>query len=323
MMHMKRERVGQIIAAIVALVIGVVVNYHFLPGADVDDGFSAQIGYVFGLFQADNIFGGLQENWLLLVHIVRVLAVIPFVYLEAWLGPAASLTLLLVLLLPLARVPGYRNQNLFALVPVFLPLFVSGRSVLVAIGVGYIVFYLHENRSHLKLWLGVLLVNLSSASVFISLLLLIFWKSKFNFNNGPMSWSRLAAVVVLLGSFAISMLDKISGFQSGEVGYEGYGVDSDNILLVILSRSTLFFSFFEGQYLRVAAYGSIGAFLLFKLIALVFDQRSPIARRMVLCCLPGLFVEGLGVLAMVFPLTWLLTGFGMSEVRRKRTVNIQ
>lgn len=58
--------------------------------------------------------------------------------------------------------------------PSFLPLFVSGRSVLVAIGVGYIIFYLHENRSHLKLWLGVLLIDLSSTLVFISLLLLIF-----------------------------------------------------------------------------------------------------------------------------------------------------
>lgn len=320
---MKKERVGQIVVAIATLIIGVVTNYHFLPGADVDDGFSAQIRYVFGLFQADNVFGELQENWLLLVHVIRVFAVIPFVYLEIWIGPVASLTLLLFLLLPLARVLGSRNQNLFALAPVFLPLFVSGRSVLVAIGVGYIIFYLHENRSHLKLWLGVLFVNLSSASVFISLLLLIFWKSKCNFNNISMSWSRLAAIVVLLGSFAVSMLDKILGFQSGDVGYEGYGVDSDNIFLVILSRSTLFFSFFEGQYLRVAAYGSIGAILLFKLIVLIFDHRSPIARRMVLCCLPGIFVEGLGVLAMVFPLTWLLTGFGMSEVRLKRTVSTQ
>lgn len=303
------------LVSLAVLAAGVLTGFQFLPAVEGGDGFAMQISYVGSLLQGGELLASLDEGLLLLVHAARVAAVAPFLAAETLVGPAISLLMLLALLWPLTRVPGSRAHTALGLVPLLLPLAVSGRSVLVAVGVGYVVMHLLERRYGWMLWLGALLVNLSSASVLMALVVLLVGEhSRVRLPRG-LAWQRIVVVVLLVASLGISLADKLAGFTAGSVGYEPHAFDSDNALLAVFSRSTLFVSLVEGQYLRALAYGAIALLLGIKLISALANPRQRVARRIVLCCAPGILLEGLGVIAMVFPLVWLLRGFAADRRR--------
>lgn len=170
------------------------------------------------------------------------------------------------------------------------------------------------------LWFGALCANLSSASVLMALLLLLFARPR-----QPLAqrqWFQQSAVVLLLGlSLAVSVADKIAGFQGGETGYEAQAFGADNVFLTAISRATLLISFAEGQLARALVYSAIAAILLFNLTVKLRGKRSKGMRRVLLCGLPGIFLEGLGVVGLLVPLTWVFAGFdptGRSLRRRDR-----
>lgn len=295
------------------VILGAVASsYQFLPpSTEYGDGFSVQLATAGALVNDGAATGLLDESLLPLLHVVRLVVVAPFLAVEEVSGPAGSVALLLLLIWPLTRVPGSTNRSLFTLMPLAMPMLVSGRGALVAVAVGYVVMHMLERRRSWMLWIGALLANLSSASVLMSLVLLAAGRVDTAYTRLPRSLVVQRTIVfgLLLVSFSLSALDKFAGFSAGDQGYDAYAFDTDNVLLRVISRSTLAVSVVEGQHLRALVYGTIAALLLVKLIIALFDQRRRTARRILLCCAPSIFMEGLGVLAMVFPMLWLLRGF--------------
>lgn len=311
---------GSLYRLIIVLAVTLIANlygYQFMPVSEYGDGFAMQLAAGVALVTDGAESGLIDESWLPLLHAVRFASVAPFIAAEEAIGPTGSVVLLLLLLLPLTRSPGSSGGNLFTALPLLLPLFVSGRSVLVAVAVGYIAMNIMERRRQWMLWFGSLLANLSSASVLIAIILLFFdnvkiSRARIEFNQKT---QRFFVLALLLISFILSAVDKISGFGSGDAGYAAHAVDSDNFFIQIISRSTLAVSIVEGQYLRAVAYGAIAILLLVKLIAAFLDPRQKTERYLVICCFPAIFLEGLGVMAMVFPIIWLLSGLDAGRQR--------
>lgn len=319
----RRSLVKMYFAALMLVVVGGSwLDIRFLPLTDSSaDGFQTQLVNALFTLQNGTTLEQSSESWLILVHIGRLLGVAPFIALEGWLGPVAQLCLLLLALMPLVRLTYTSRPFLLSLLPLLLPLAVSGRSVLVATGVAYIVlFTLNERGRPWMLWLGLLWVNLSSASVLMTLLLLLFARPRSDCAQHHRLQRGLATILLLL-SFLVSTGDKLHGFQSGASGYEST-VSSGNPLLAVLSRATLVVSFQEGQYLRALVYTVVAIILLLKVATLMAAPDATGRRRMMLCCLPGIFLEGLGVLAMSFPLYWLLIHFDPVAVTKNRPKEI-
>lgn len=322
---MKRYKTGIWggLCALVILLVGVISNYRFMSVDESTDGFSMQIATAGTLITQWAATDLLTDSWLPLIHVVRLIAVGPFLGAEFVLGAAGPLALLLMLLWPLTRMPLYPVRSLITMFPLALPLMVSGRSVLVAVGIGLIVMHLLERRHLWMLWVGGLLSNLSSASVLIALLLLIF--SRINPRGAKLPIriysQRIMVFLLLLASFVISAIDKISGFNSGSGGYEAHGLETENILVQVFSRSTIAVSFYEGQYIRALIYSVISALLFLIIVKSLVRKNEMIGRRIVLCCVPGVLLEGLGVLALLFPLIWLLRGFPADARQLARPVS--
>lgn len=230
----------------------------------------------------------------------------------------------------------------------FLPLILSSRTVLVALGAGYIVAGLYQSRSAVAWFLGgVLLVSFSSSAVLVCLLcvlathLIKHWSGASRFSR----WITAAALVLLL---LPSMAAKVDGFASGADGYTTIeeaaesqarfeqlhydkplveqsllnllGVPSNTGVLEgplqfvdrVLSRSTLYVSFAYGQYSRLLLYlGMILAVLLSVLLD-VRRQRAHAVLVPMLVLVLGLFLEGLGAWTVFWPLLWRYTGRDLS-----------
>ncbi|MGM9513394.1 hypothetical protein ACS5PK_03990 [Roseateles sp. DB2] len=294
----------------VSLMLGVLFYRGFLPLADAaEDGFQAQILNV-ALLLADGTFlEASTKEPLIWVHLTRLISASPFWLAETAVGTVGSLALVMLLLVPLIRYPDENGISPLIYFPFFLPLVLSGRSVLVAAGVGYLlIFLLRPSAPSWTLWLGTLFVNLSSASVMASILLIIFLGNEKKMSRGQRRQKTFALLILLL-SFAASILDKMDGFARADVGYAAHAFSTDNVLLMVLSRSTLIVSFFEGHHLRAFAYLGIASIFMVKLFSQLSKSNSRTGLRLMLCCLPGIFMEGSGVWALFFPLLWLVAGW--------------
>jgi hypothetical protein len=200
---------------------------------------------------------------------------------------------------------------------------VSGRGVLVAVAVGYVVMSIFEKRQQWMLWVGILFANLSSASVLICLLILTLARinrGKKLLTNGQRI-QHLIILCLLFVSLSLSIIDKVGGFAAGGAGYESHAFNSDSFFLQVISRSTLAVSFSEGQYLRLVAYGMISVALIMIFFSTFLIRKKSDARKILYCCVPGIFLEGLGVLAMTFPLIWVLSDFMMLKFRKTKFFN--
>ncbi len=306
----RRSLIPVWVISLVVVAIGTLwLGTTFLPLALEDDGFRSQLGTALYAFGEGEVLEFASESWLIFVHLGRALVVAPFVGVEAQFGPAGQLALLMLVLGGAVSAPYRAEGRWMTLVPLALPLVLSGRGVLVSCGAAYLALYLlHERGKPWMLWFGALCANLSSASVLMALLLLLFARPR-----QPLAqrqWFQRSAVVALLGlSLAVSVADKIAGFQGGETGYEAQGFGAGNVFLTALSRATLLISFSEGQLARALVYSAVAAILLFNLTVKLRGQRSKGMRRVLLCGLPGIFLEGLGVVGLLVPLTWVFAGF--------------
>lgn len=298
-------------ALLVVLVGGLVLQLRFLPLADFgQDGFQAQLVRVLLSLQNGSVVEDSSEGALIYVHVVRLVAVAPFLGAELVAGPTGQVALLAAVLLPLALHCYRQTGSLLCLAALLLPLGLSGRGVLVAAGVGYLVLYMQSPlRRWWHLWLGALLVTLSSASVLMAVLLLLFARVPAPQGGRGPGGARWLVLALLAAALLVSAIDKVAGFQSGEAGYEAHGFAADNVVLVAISRSTLVTSFVEGQYLRATVYTVAAFYLLVKTVALMFSPGRSDMRKVVLCCLPGIPLEGMGMLGLSFPVLWLFLGY--------------
>ena len=292
------------------------LNFSFLPTSEpMVDGFQQQLSQASEVLAGNVTLDIYDGSWLVFVHMVRLAAVTPFLLLESWFEPFAFI-FLLCCLAPVV-LPSYNQRpSIIRLVPFFLPLLVSGRGVLIAVGVASIILSVYNYKyRYWMLWTGFLWVNLSSASALMSLLLLLFLNPKSQQKAVYRVQKRLV-IFLLFISFMASAINKFYGFQSGESGFEAYAFSADNIFLSVLSRSTLFVAFSEGQYLRGFAYLLAAFYAIFNLIyAIIFSRKSGV-RAILFCCIPGVFMEGLGVIAFIFPLFWIFVGFTPSSINK-------
>jgi len=307
-----RSRQSMLVVATSLLVIAVGVfglDSRFLPAASEEDGFQSQLFAVALGFEEGDLFERIAANWLLLVHLLRGLAVLPFLLVESALGSVGLLAFVMLVLIRLITIPYASSKSLLVFLPLAMPLVLSGRSVLVSAGVAYIALYLLSDRGRpWMLWLGALWVNLSSASVLMALLLLLFAKPRVPAAERQRV-QRAVVLLVLAVSLVISAVDKLGGFQAGDVGYESLAGDSESLLVTVLSRATLIVSFAEGQVLRALVYSILALFLAIRLATLPLGPGTRGTRRLLLCCVPGVLLEGLGVVGLVFPLVWMVAGF--------------
>ncbi len=303
--------VAFLLAMAVVLIGGLIMQIRFLPLSDLGiDGFQSQLVRVIVSLSEGSVIDDSADGWLIFVHVARLLSVLPFLAGEVAFGPPAQLALLMAALWPLVLLCYRKRGGVLCLVPLLLPLAVSGRAVLVAAGVAYIVLYMQSShRRAWHLWLGLLWVPLSSASVLMAVLLLMFARPHAGAGPGMQRWLGLVYLTVLLG---ISMVDKLSGFESGGLGYEAHAFASDNVVLVAISRSTIATSFFEGQYARATIYSLAAVYIISKLFVLLMSPGQRNVRIVVLCCLPGIALEGLGMLGLLFPLLWLFLKYDVS-----------
>lgn len=316
--------------SILVVFVGASRDYTFLPNR-LTDGFAAQIEYI-----RDPIFAGRWSEILLsplkIVHTLRFLAAWPFLAAEDHFGSIGSLSLLLLCTWPLVLSfrpsnGGWRDYAYMAarFLPLLLPLVVSGRTVLVIAGMGYLVSGLLARPFSLpRIMAGCFLAALSSASILFTIVFLLV-------GGGGRGRSRafdIAKWVTVALAFAIfmpSLLAKIEGFSKGAGGYtyenrqedqygsdrryeDGFGTGVVPGLKRVLARSTVAESYREGNFLRLSVYlGLLSGALTYAAWAIFMRRWNFIAT--VLCVLSlGIFIEGLALWPMIFPLVWAYTG---------------
>ena len=317
--------------------IGILSGYSFLPDRGLD-GFLYQIEYARDLIVTGG-WGVLAEDPLAAVHILRYVIVWPFLQAESVFGSAGSLTLLLLLLWPLLI--SFRPQRgdwrdhayvgvRFAIL--ILPLLVSGRTVLVAAGMGYLISgIMMRPFSGWRMFIGCLAAILSSASVLFTISVLLMagnWRDR----SRAFYAAKGFFLVLVIGLFVPSLIAKVDGFATGAVGYaiqeegEGHSVLQDDIgvgpvaaIQRIVVRSTLVQSYREGNEARMLLY--VAMFLaawVYVLWSAAVKHWHPML--VVLVALSGgILLEGLALWPILFPLVWAYTGIVRTSRNRAST----
>lgn len=330
-------------AMVLALVIifGVARDYSFMPNRGVD-GFLYQIEHARSIV-ASGDWQAVLSTPLSLIHILRFGLVWPFLQAEQVFGPAGSLALLELLLWPLLFIfqPQRGNWRDVAgtgvrLAVLFLPLFVSGRTVLVAAGMGYLVSgIMMRPFSAPRLWVGGALAVLSSASILFSIAVLVVagnWKDR----SRAFYAAKVFFLILVIGLFVPSLFAKADGFANGATGYayEEVMPGSDTAALYddlgsgpvaavtrIVMRSTVVQSYREGNVARLVLYIALFAaawgYILWS--AAVRHWHPMLVVLVVLS--GGILLEGLSVWPILFPLVWAYTGIVRTE-RNRRPVDL-
>lgn len=322
-----RILVSLAVVSVPVIILGVLRDYSFLPNRG-SDGFLQQIDYVRQLLSSEN-WSVFWSEPLSFIHALRYAVVWPFLAAEQTFGSAGSLTLLIVLLWPLLILfrpqrGGWRDLLYFAVrfAVLLLPLFVSGRTVLVTAGMGYMVAgIMLRPFSGWRMFLGCLVAVLSSASILFSIGVLILagnWRDR----SKAFYACKAFFLVLVIGLFMPSLFVKAEGFSAGAVGYaledsageEGVlppdTIGSGPVAAVqrILMRSTVVQSYREGNVARLALYCALfAAAWAYILWSMAVKHRHPMVIVLALIS-TGIFLEGLALWHIVFPLVWAYTG---------------
>lgn len=315
------------VVSAVVVVIGVLRDYSFLPNRGLD-GFLYQIEYARGLLAAGD-WNAFWDDPLSLIHVLRYAVVWPFLTSEQILGPAGSLTLLLLLLWPLLisfrpQRGDWRDIAYFAarFVVLLLPLAVSGRTVLVAAGMGYLVSgIMMRPFSGWRMFLGCLAAVLSSASVLFSIAVLLAagnWRDR----SGSFYAAKGFFLILVIGLFMPSLFAKAEGFSTGAVGYaieqqaspettilqDEVGTGPIAAVQRVIMRSTVVESFREGNTARLVLYivlfGAAWAYVFWS--AAVRHWHPMLVVLVILSS--GILLEGLALWPILLPLVWAYTG---------------
>ena len=280
---------------IVSAVFSSSVNSISLNVSDFTDGFLSQLTYIQFNYELHDF-----DIWSLYnSHFIRWLIFYPMLFDS----PISDYGIYLLYTFP--TLYALSRKSHFGLVLVFLlmPFGISLRSALAAVGLINVALYATNSRMSLfYLFSGVLFCMLSSATILQAMLLLAVFKLK-----NKIRIAELLFFVVLLYFFSIALADKIQGALSGDSGYISVG-NTSNIVVGYLMRSTLVQSYNLGQvrfYLYlVATIGIVGTVFwnLFKR-----TERAGKKRRLLYCTFPGFLFEGLGVLAGIPIILWIMS----------------
>lgn len=311
-------RVALALSTVFLIVLGYYGDYHFLPEQN-GDGFVYQIDFIQGVVETGQLHELLNDP-LYFIHFLRWLVTYPFIALDSLIGSTSSLFLLAVLIAPLLlsfskTENDWRGRTLLYMrLPIMLmPLAVSGRTSLVAIGMGYIVAGVMRRPFSLSaLILGSVLSVLSSASVMLTIAVLVFIGNR----NRSRKFFVTKAVLVfcLMAIFIPSVVAKIYGFSTGAPGYLsveeerlGLVIDKTTAIGRILSRSTLSQSYVDGNFARMGLYLLFVAGVALHFLLVAVRRERHLFSSVFLCLCGGILFEGLGVWLLLFPLIWRYT----------------
>lgn len=279
------------------------------------DGFVSQMLYIknlmedsWGLFQAEPLY------W---VHALRMLVALPFEIVYEFGGAELVAILMLAIIWPLLVFFDATKRPWLGIVLPLAMIVLSFRAVLVFVGVGYLLLYVIRNRSSCFLLLGYLFVNLSSGSVLTALAIGFILSRRFC----RMTRGMVIFLFGLLITLVVSVMYKYVGFMAQDVGYEAT-VGEGSGVLALLSRSTVFVSLLEGDYLRFSVYVAmlLGACYAFAYAA--FDKRYSGYKVIFLVTIPSFMLEGLGVVSLIIPMMFFLSGVPISGFGRNNVLQL-
>ncbi|MDU9397669.1 hypothetical protein [Pseudomonas sp. zfem003] len=260
------------------------------------DGYTSQVLYVREILE----FGGdlFDQPPLIWIHLIRSSLFYYFDFLN-YIGGAALVSFGVALFfIPIMRLFVCARFSYFSILLPILMVLISYRAVFVALSVGYVFLYFLCARRTIYLIFSFVFLNLSSASVLIGVLVVCVYAFRFSVWN----WRLGVFLVSLLVSFMVSLQDKIVGFVSASAGYQPTVPIEGSGLLGVLTRSTIFTSFYEGDYIR----GGIYLVLLFAVLLIVLSSLCVPKLRgygfLFFASLPVFFLEGLGVVALIVPI---------------------
>lgn|GEM_PF-4009375 len=272
----------------------------FLSASDVD-GFTVQVNYVNLVLDLGNSLFDLEA--LLWVHAARAIVANTFVAIEDILGVGLSFFIILLLFVPALKLfANLRGGVLVFAIPLAAVIF-SPRAALSMIAVAYLVVYIIEGKPLFYLTVSFILSNLSSGTVFNSLIIAVLLAR----NHHPKSVALYLYSGFLALSLYISASDKLEGFAEQREGYIStvQGVDG---IEAIISRSTIIVSLQEGDYIRFGAYLGL-ALIALTLLFVAFRYRQYRGYVVILLsAIPSALVEGLGFISLIVPVLLLMAG---------------
>jgi hypothetical protein len=265
------------------------------------DGYASQVAFIRALIEG----GGnlLDVDPLYWIHGVRTLLALGFEAVHGSGGPLLTAAVMLACVWPLlALFDGAPRRALSLLLPL-TAVALSYRAVLVQVAIGYLLLYILRRCSPVYLLLAFLFANLSSgavlSAVLIALLLAVGYRR--------MTPSMVIFVAGLVLSLGVSVADKYAGFMAREAGYDAT-VEGATGIVALLSRSTIFVSVMEGDYLRALTYTGMFAGALYALLYAAKRRRYAGYAAIFVCTIPAFLLEGLGVISLVVPVLMFLAG---------------
>ncbi len=287
------------LSAIIFLVLAHVTDRRMITGLD-SDGFFAQIrDMAFAL--ETNTFDPIAEP-LYAVHLVRFLIVYP--WFMAWLNGMPALIdglILLPLLLTVALARFNNRYTILSLLIFLLPLAFSYRTILVIVGMAnlYIVLY-SDKREPWRIYLSGLLAFLSSGVTLAWLIVVLINAKQFK----KQQIALYSAVTILFASLIASIAQKITFFTNAPKG-----ASKSSGILSALERNTIFMSYNTDDTKRFVAYCLILAAVTWFLIVIYrMGQQYRALLYFFLTAAASFVFEGLGPIAFLMPIAWVLSG---------------
>lgn len=278
------------------------------------DGFSSQMFFILD-FDIDS------WNVLSIVHAIRLLVISPCLIAKAY-APDFESSVLLIYALPLVSKDLFFNKyrNYFLII-FFLPLFISFRAFISSCGVAYLYLYLFSNRSIILFTASIVFAQLSSSIVLMYLLVLAghyIWQ-KFKMVHAPYF---MGAMTFLSASIAISVIDKISFFNSAEPARlsaeNGDSGLSGDTFLIAVSRNTIFDSLTNSQPIRFAFYCALLLTLIY-IIYTCYKRRNLVLLFFFVPSLLTFMFEGLGPLSMIIVFLFYFIIYPSSSLKCTKT----
>jgi|GEM_PF-3214577 len=287
------------LAVIVFLILAQVIDRRMITGLE-SDGFFAQIrGMAIAL--ETNTFDPVAEP-LYAVHLVRFFIVYP--WFMAWLNGMPALIdglLILPLLLTVALARFNNRYSVLSLLIFLLPLAFSYRTILVIVGMAnlYIVLY-SDQKQPWRIYLSGLLAFLSSGVTLAWLIVVLI-------NSGQFKRQQIAlysAITILFASLIASIAQKITFFNSAPKG-----ASKSSGILSALERNTIFMSYNTDDTKRFVAYCIVLASVTWFLVTIYkMGDKYRALLYFFLTAAASFVFEGLGPIAFLMPIAWVLSG---------------
>lgn len=301
-------------AMLIALVTGWLNNkaYLLLDEETIGaDGYASQVAFIRELVDGGgNLFDVEPLYW---IQGLRTAIAVAFEVISSIGGPGLTAAVILCALAPLFDLFQTSKRPYLLLLLPFTLIALSYRAVLVYVAIGYLFLYILKRPSSVYLALSFLLANLSSGGVLSALLIAFLIGRAYR----KRSLALRVYMISLFLSLGISAWDKYLGFVNQDTGYDAT-VQGATGLAALLSRSTIFVSFLNGDYLRGVVYVGLLLVALYAFFSAVKSSRYKGYAVVFLTTVPTFMLEGLGVISLLVPVLMFFAGVPLA-LRHVRT----